>query len=66
MKAAKIIDPPEYILAILSQQERLEIALKIANEAFQNTTLSKDDIQNAVKKIRRRHYESKKEKKNNS
>ena len=66
MKAAKTIDPTEYILSVLSQQERLEIAFKIANEAFKNTTLSMDDIQNAVKKIRRRHHESRKKKKSNN
>jgi len=60
MQTLKEIQPAEYILAVLSQQEKLEIALKIAREAFKRTSLSLEDIESAVKKIRKRHYETKK------
>lgn len=58
MQLTKEIQPAEYILAVLSQQERLEIAFKIAKEAFKQTNLSLEDIESAVKRIRRKHYEA--------
>jgi len=63
MQISKEIQPAEYILAVLSQQERLEIALKIAKEAFKQTSLKPEDIESAIKKIRKRHYEAKKKSK---
>ena len=45
-----------YILAVLSPQDRLEAALRIAREAFQDTTLTLADIEVAVRKVRRKHY----------
>jgi DNA-binding IclR family transcriptional regulator len=57
MKAtAQQISPEEYILAALSPQERVEAAFRIAQEAFKNTTLTLDDIEAAVRKVRRRLY----------
>jgi len=43
MELAKGIEPSEYILAVLPQQERLEIAFKIAREAFEKTNLQSED-----------------------
>jgi len=63
MQLTKEIQPAEYILAVLSQQERLEIAFKIAKEAFKQTNLSLEDIESAVKRIRRKHYGAKKKSK---
>ena len=57
MKAtARRIDPEEYILSVLTPQERFEAALRVAREAFRNTTLTVDDIEAAVRKVRRKHY----------
>ncbi len=66
MQAVKNLEPSEYILAVLSNEERLEIALKIAREAFKQTTLSAKDIELAIKKIRRKLYEEKKKVKSSS
>jgi len=66
MQAVKNLEPSEYILAVLSNEERLEIALKIAREAFKQTTLSAKDIELAIKKIRRKLYEEKKKAKSSS
>lgn len=57
MLRVKGVEPAEYILSILPSEERLETALKIANEAFKKTSLHLEDIEAAVKKIRRRTYE---------
>ena len=66
MELAKRIDPAEYILAVLPQQERLEISFRIAQEAFKGTTLSLEDIQAAAKKIRKRIYKGEKKSKSHS
>lgn len=50
------VNPEEYVLAVLSPQDRLEAALRIAREAFQDTTLTLADIEAAVRKVRRKHY----------
>jgi hypothetical protein len=57
MKAtARRIDPEEYILSVLTPQERFEAAMRVAREAFRNTTLTMYDIEAAVRKVRRKHY----------
>lgn len=57
MKAvAKKINPEEYILSILSPEERLNTVLKIASEAFKGTKLSREDIENAIKRVRKSIY----------
>ena len=66
MQIAKRIDPTEYILSVISQQERLEITFRIAQEAFKETTLTLQDIEAAVKRIRRRAYEESKKTKGSS
>lgn len=57
MKAtAQQINPEEYILAVLSPEDRVEAAFRIAREAFKNTSLTLDDVEAAVRKVRRRRY----------
>ena len=57
---ARKIAPEEYILSVLSPEDRLDAAFKIAGEAFKKTMLTTRDVENAVKLIRRKTYESKK------
>ena len=57
--ARKAIDPEGYILSVLSPEDRLDAALKIAREAFKGTKLTMKDIDNAVKSVRRKAYEKK-------
>jgi len=66
MQITKGIEPTEYILSVLSQQERLEITFRIAEEAFKQTTLTLEDIEAAVKRIRRKAYEARKKTKGSS
>jgi hypothetical protein len=54
--ARKAIDPEDYILSVLSPEDRLDAALKIAREAFKGTKLTGGDIDNTVKSIRRKAY----------
>ena len=57
--ARKAIDPEDYILSVLSPEDRLDAALKIAKEAFKGTKLTMRDINDAVKSVRRKAYEGK-------
>jgi hypothetical protein len=57
MKATAKINPDEYILSVLSPEDRLDAALNIARESFRKTALTVEDIEKAVKKVRRRAYE---------
>jgi hypothetical protein len=50
--ARKAIDPEDYILSVLSPEDRLDAALKIAREAFKGTKLTMKDIDKAVKSVR--------------
>jgi hypothetical protein len=60
MKAtAEKINPEDYILSVLSPEDRLEASFKIAKEAFKKTKLTMKDIENSVKSIRRKIYEEK-------
>jgi len=57
MKAAdRIINPENYILSVLSPEDRLDAAFKIAQEAFKGTKLTMRDIDSAVKLVRRKAY----------
>ena len=58
--AAKKIDPEEYILSVLSPEDRLDAAFRVAREAFKNRKLTMGDIDNAVKTVRRKAYGKKK------
>lgn len=57
MKTTAKISPENYILSVLSPEDRLEAAFKIAKEAFRKTSLTVKDIERAVKKVRRKGYE---------
>ena len=50
------VNPEEYILAVFSPQERVKAALRIAREAFKDTTLTLVDVEAAVQKVRRKRY----------
>ena len=54
--AVKKINPEDYILSALSPEDRLDAAFKVAGESFKNTKLTMKDIDNAVKKVRRKAY----------
>lgn len=45
---ARIINPEDYILSVLSPEDRLDAAFKVAGEAFKKTKLTMRDIDNAV------------------
>ncbi len=57
---AKKINPEDYILSVLSPEDRLDAAFKVAREAFKKTKLTVKDIDNAVKSVRRKTYGKKK------
>jgi len=57
---AKKISPEDYILSVLSPEDRLDAALTVAREAFKKTQLTMRDIDNAVKLVRRKAYGKKK------
>ena len=54
--ATKILNPEDYILSVLSPEDRLDAAFRIAREAFKETKLTLRDINNAVKLVRRKAY----------
>jgi hypothetical protein len=58
--ARKLIDPEDYILSVLSPEDRLDAAFKIAREAFKGTKLTMKDIDNGVSLVRRKAYGGKK------
>ena len=51
---ANRIDPSDYILAVLSPEEKLDAAFRLAGEAFKKTQLKMEDVENAVKSVRRK------------
>ena len=57
---AKKIDPEDYILSVLSPEDRLDAAFKVAGEVFKRSSLSIRDVDNAVKIVRRKAYAKKK------
>ncbi|MDI6728151.1 MAG: hypothetical protein QMD44_04390 [Thermodesulfovibrionales bacterium] len=57
---AKKVNPEDYILSVLSPEERLNAAFKVAREAFKGTKLTMKDVDNAVKIVRRKAYGKKK------
>ncbi|GBE34955.1 hypothetical protein BMS3Bbin06_01489 [bacterium BMS3Bbin06] len=48
------VNPEEYILSVLSPEDRLNAAFNIAREAFKKSKLTIKDIEDAVKSIRRK------------
>ncbi len=59
VSAAKKINPDDYILSVLSPEDRLDAAFKVAAEAFKKTKLTMKDIENAAKSVRIKAYEKK-------
>ena len=53
---AKKIDPEDYILSVLSPEDRLDAAFKVAREAFRKTKLTMRDIDKAVDSVRRKTH----------
>lgn len=51
--SAQKIKPEEFILSVLSPEERLEAAFGVARQAFRKTGLKTGDIEQAVKSSRR-------------
>ncbi len=58
--ATRIIDPEDYILSVLSPEDRLDAAFKVAREAFKGAKLTMKDVDDAVKSVRRKAYGKKK------
>jgi len=56
----KKISPEDYLLSILSPEDRLDAAFRVAGEAFKKSKLTIRDVENAVKVVRRKAYEKKK------
>jgi GH35 family endo-1,4-beta-xylanase len=52
----KSINAENYILSVLSPEDRLDAAFKLAKEAFKNAKLTMADIDNAVRAIRKKAY----------
>ncbi len=51
----KKIQPDEFILSVLSPEDRVDAAFRIAREAFKKTSLTDRAIENAVKAVRKKH-----------
>ena len=60
VSTVKKINPEDYILSVLSPEDRLDAAFRVAGEAFKKTKLTMKDIDIAVKTVRRKAYEKKK------
>jgi hypothetical protein len=54
------IDPEQYILSLLTPEERIDAAFEMAKHVFKKKRLSIATIEKAVQKVRRRNYETKK------
>ena len=54
------ITPQDYILSVLTPEERLDAAFRVASAAIKGTSLTMKDVENAVKTIRRKAYATKK------
>ena len=57
---ASLFNPEDYILSVLTPEERLDAAFRVAEAAFKGTNLTMKDVENAVKTIRRKAYATKK------
>ncbi len=53
-RGAARVSPEEFILSVRSPEDRLEAAFAVAREAFRGSTLTLDDIEAAVRKVRLR------------
>ena len=52
----KKIDPEDYILSVLSPEDRLDAAFRVAGEAFKKTRLTMKDVDNDIKAVRKKVY----------
>jgi len=50
------VKPDDYILSVLSPEDRLDAAFKVAGEVFKKMQLTVEDIQNSVKVVRRKTW----------
>ena len=55
---ARKIKPEEFILSVLSPEERLDAAFNVARQAFRKTTLKSSDIEQAISRIRSEAHET--------
>jgi len=54
MRRTARIDPEEYVLSALSPEARLDAALRVAKAAFRGSKLTPKDVDDAVRRVRRR------------
>ncbi|MEK7765213.1 MAG: hypothetical protein AAB368_03145 [bacterium] len=54
MKTVAKINPDEFVVSVLSKEERLDAALNVVRAAFRRTTLKAADVEQAVRRIRSR------------
>ena len=52
MKTAVRISPDEFIVSVLSRDERLDAAINVVRQAFRRMTLKVTDVERAVRRIR--------------
>jgi hypothetical protein len=57
---AQKISPEDYILSVLSPEDRLDAAFMVAREAFKKTRLTTKDVEQSISLIRRKIYGKKK------
>ncbi len=57
---ARKVRPEDYVLSVLSPEDRLDAAFKVAGEAFKKSKLTLQDVENAVRLVRRKAYEKQK------
>ena len=54
------VTPQDYILSVLTPEECLDAAFRVAEAVFKGTSLTMKDVEYAVKTIRRKAYATKK------
>jgi hypothetical protein len=57
---ARQISAEDHLLSVLSPEDRLDAAFRVAGEAFKKSKLTIRDVENTVKVVRRKTYEKKK------
>ncbi len=57
---AKKISPEDYILSVLSPEDRIDAAFMVAREAFKKTRLTMNDVEQSISLIRGKIYGKKK------
>jgi len=59
VSGTKKINPDDFILSVLSPEDRLDAAFKVAGEAFKKTVLTMKDVEHTVRSVRRKAYAKK-------